>query len=47
VAEEIAQTILASFAVEAVRVRVNKPHVPISGAVLDGAGVEIYRRRDG
>ncbi|MBF8268149.1 MAG: folB [Dehalococcoidia bacterium] len=45
-AEAVAQRILRSFPLEGVRVKVTKPHVPIKGAVLEGAGVEIYRRRD-
>ena len=44
-AEETARVTLSSFPVEGVRVRVTKPHVSIRGALLDGAGVEIYRRR--
>ena len=45
-AEGVAQQILHSFPVQGVRVKVNKPHVPIKGAVLEGVGVEIYRRRE-
>ncbi len=44
-AEETARGVLSAFPVEGVRVRVTKPHVSIRGAVLEGAGVEIYRRR--
>ncbi|MBI2855995.1 MAG: dihydroneopterin aldolase [Chloroflexi bacterium] len=46
-AEDVAQDILRTFplAVNAVRVRVTKPHVAIEGALLEGAGVEIYRQR--
>ncbi len=45
VAEAIARRILGSFAVDAVRVRVRKPEVPIRGSVLAHAAVEIYRER--
>ncbi len=45
VAEAIARRILASFAVDAVRVRVRKPAAPIKGSVLAHAGVEVYRER--
>ena len=45
VAEETARGVLSAFPVDGVRVRVTKPHVSIRGAVLDGAGVEIYRTR--
>jgi dihydroneopterin aldolase len=45
VAEEIARRIAASCpGVEAIRVRVRKPEVPIKGSVLDAAVVEIERR---
>ena len=44
-ADETAGAVLRTFAVEGVRVRVAKPHVSIKGAVLDGAAVEVYRRR--
>lgn len=45
VAEEIARRIAASCSdVEAIRVRVRKPDVPIKGSVLDAAAVEIERR---
>ena len=43
-AEEVAQELLRTFSLDGVRVRVTKPHVPIKGAVLEGAGVEIHRR---
>lgn len=47
VAERIAAVILARHApVEAVRVRVAKPHVRLDGGVLAGAAVEIVRRRE-
>ncbi len=46
VAEQIAAQILADHgAVERVRVRVRKPAVPIAGAVLGSAEVEIERTR--
>ena len=44
-AEEIASRILSGFPVEAVRVRVIKLRPPIQGATLEGAAVEVYRRR--
>ena len=47
VAERLAQKLLHTFSLEGVTVRVTKPHVPIKGAVLEGAGVEIHRRRGG
>ena len=46
VAGEIAIRVLEDFAVEQIRVRVSKPDVPIRGAKLRGAAVEIIRRRD-
>ena len=45
VAEEVARRILSDFTVDSVRVRVKKPHVPMRGAVLDHAAVEIFRER--
>ena len=45
VAETVALRILDSFLVEAVRVRVGKPSPPISGAILKGVAVEVYRER--
>ena len=45
VAEGVAQELLRTFPLDGVRIRVTKPHVPIKGAVLEGAGVEIHRRR--
>jgi dihydroneopterin aldolase len=45
VAEAIATRILESFDVEAVRVRVSKPHVPIKGGVIGSAAVEILREK--
>jgi 7,8-dihydroneopterin aldolase/epimerase/oxygenase len=47
VAERIARAILDEYpAVEAVRVKVAKPHVRLEGTVLAGSAVEIVRRRD-
>lgn len=43
-AEKIAQTILHTFKVSDVLVRVRKPHAPIRG-IQDGIEVEITRRR--
>ena len=45
VAEAIAQSVLQAFDVDAVRVRVKKPEVPMKGSILDYAGVEIFRER--
>ena len=46
-AEAVAQEVLGAFptSVNAIRVRVTKPHVSIEGAVLEGAGVEVYRQK--
>lgn len=46
-AGEVARGLLSNFPLDGVRVRVTKPHVPIKRAVLDGAGVEVHRRRGG
>jgi dihydroneopterin aldolase len=47
VAERIAAAVLEEVpAVEAVRVRVAKPHVRLGGTVLAASAVEILRRRD-
>lgn len=46
VAGEIARRVLEDFAVEEIRVRVSKPDVPLRGATLKGAAVEIVRHRD-
>jgi len=43
-AERIAAALLDEFTVEAVRVRLIKPHPPIP-ATVEGVGVEIFRRR--
>lgn len=46
VAGEIADRVLAEFpGVRGVRVAVRKPGAPIAGAVFDGCGVEVRRRR--
>ena len=45
VADGLAQRLLFDFPLESVTVRVAKPHVPIRGATLEGAAVEIQRRR--
>jgi 7,8-dihydroneopterin aldolase/epimerase/oxygenase len=47
VAERIAASTLEEHPlVEAVRVKVAKPHVRLDGTVLAGSAVEIFRRRD-
>ena len=47
VAERIARAILEEYpTVEAVRVKVAKPHVRLGDTVLAGSAVEILRRRD-
>ena len=47
VAERIAATVLEEHPpVEAVRVKVAKPHVRLGETVLEGSAVEILRRRD-
>ena len=46
VAGEVASRVLENFAVEQIRVRVSKPDVPLKGARLKGAAVEIVRHRD-
>ena len=46
VAESIAQKVLSTHAtVYAIQIRIQKPHVAVSG-VLQGLGVDIYRRRE-
>ena len=45
VAETIAQRALDDYAVDAVRVKVMKPEVPIKGSILAHAAVEILRER--
>ena len=42
-AEEVAQKLLRTFPLDGIRIRVTKPHVPIKGGVLEGAGVEVHR----
>jgi dihydroneopterin aldolase len=47
VAERVAATVLEQHPpVEAVRVKVAKPHVRLGDTVLEGSAVEILRRRD-
>ena len=43
VAAAIAERILAAHDIEAVRVRVRKPEVPMKGSILTHAAVEIFR----
>ena len=43
VAAAIAQRVLAVHGVEAVRVRLMKPEVPMKGSILTHAAVEIFR----
>jgi dihydroneopterin aldolase len=45
VAATIAQRALDEYAVDAVRVKVMKPEVPIKGSILAHAAVEIFRER--
>ena len=47
VAHAIASEILDTYPVESIRVRVMKVRPPIKGGVLAGAGVEVFRRRQG
>ena len=44
-AETIAQQALDGYDLEAIRVIVRKPEVPMQGSILDHASVEIYRTR--
>ncbi len=44
-AAEIAERVLEGFDVEAMKVAIKKPEVPIKGSVLSHAAVEITRRR--
>ncbi|MBI3744157.1 MAG: dihydroneopterin aldolase [Chloroflexi bacterium] len=44
-ADEVAARVLKRFPAQAVRVRVQKPRLPIRGGVMDGVSVEVYRRR--
>jgi 7,8-dihydroneopterin aldolase/epimerase/oxygenase len=47
VAERLAAAVLARYPVQAVRVRLNKPHAPVRGAVFTRVAVEITRTREG
>ena len=44
-AEVIAKEILEIHDVDAVKVSIKKPEVPIKGSILDYAGVEIFRKK--
>ena len=44
-AETIAQQVLDGYDLDAIRVIVRKPEVPMQGSILDHASVEIYRTR--
>ena len=44
-AQSVADRILSDFPVDSVSIRVNKPHPPIRGSVIENATVEIFRRR--
>lgn len=46
VAGEIAKRVVEEFPAEEIKVKVSKPDVPLKGARLRGAAVEIVRRRD-
>ncbi len=46
-AESVAEALFAALPVKAVRVRVEKPGVPIRGSILAQTAVEIFRKRDG
>ena len=46
VAETIAQKVLGNFDLDAVRVIVKKPEVPMKGSILDYAAVDIRRERE-
>ena len=45
VADGLARRLISDFPLDAVTVRVAKPHVPIRGAMLESAAVEVHRRR--
>ncbi len=45
VADGLARRLLDDFPLDAVTVRVAKPHAPIRGALLDSAAVEVRRAR--
>jgi dihydroneopterin aldolase len=47
VAHNIAHKIIDKYSVDAVRVKVKKPSPPIKDAILSGAAIEIYRRKNG
>ena len=47
VAAAIAERVLSAHDIEAVRVRVRKPEVPMKGSILTHAAVEIFRGSDG
>ena len=47
VAAAIAQRVLTNHDVEAVRVRLRKPEVPMKGSILTHAAVEIFRESPG
>ncbi|MDP6495392.1 MAG: dihydroneopterin aldolase, partial [Dehalococcoidia bacterium] len=47
VADGLAQELLNRFSPDGVTVRVVKPDTPIRGAVMEGASVEVHRRRRG
>ncbi len=47
VAAAIAERVLAAHDIEAVRVRLMKPEVPMKGSILTHAAVEIYREAEG
>ncbi len=44
-AETIAQQVLDGYDLDAIRVIVKKPEVPMQGSILDHASVEVYRTR--
>ena len=44
-AQTIAQELLLALPVDAVRVKISKPQVPIKGSIMAGASVEIHRSR--
>ena len=46
-AETIAQRVLEGFDIDAIRVKVKKPEVPMKGSILSHASVEIFRQRVG
>jgi dihydroneopterin aldolase len=46
-AETIAQRVLEGFDIDAIRVKVKKPEVPMKGSILSHASVEIFRQHVG